>query len=157
MGGKPSSNRVEKMILHLPPDAWSMRSQVTLHYMAAIKAIKNNALSKVATTLKQDTHDFLKLEQTEYHAAVDAFCHKGQDTIMTILQGACESDYPEKESLANLDLPVLILPWENLKGHSIQIATELSTLFSNATLNIAHTKQQAFAHTDLILAFLHHP
>ena len=150
-------NRVKKIILHLPPDAWSMRSQVTLNYQAAIKAIKNNGLSKVATTLKQDTHHFLKQHQTAYHAAVDLFCDKGQDTIMAILQGACQSDFPDKDALANLDQPVLILPWENLNGHSIQIATELSILFANATLNIAQNKEQAFAHTDSILTFLHHP
>ena len=150
-------NRVKKIILHLPPDAWSMRSQVTLNYQAAIKAIKSNRLSKVATALKQDTHDYLKQYQTESHAAVDLFCDKGQDTIISILQGACQSDFPDKDALANLDLPVLILPWENLNGHSIEIAIELSTLFSNATLNIAQNKKQAFAHTDSILTFLHQP
>lgn len=134
-----------------------MRSQITLNYQAAIKAIDNNELSTVATTLKQDTHDFLKQYQAEHHATVNVFCHKGQDTIMAILQGACESDFPDKDSLSNLNAPVLILPWENLNGHSIQIANELSSLFSNATLNIAQTKEQAFAHTDSILTFLHNP
>lgn len=149
-------DRVDKLILHMAPDAWEMRKGIEHSYHNTIKKIHETGLTTALDLLKNSTHDFLHKHQINHDKMIDKLGTFGQDIVVDILKGAAISNFPNRKRLVNFTRPVLILPWENLEGHSVKISNELAGMFSEATLNVAKNTKQAFEHTDLIVSFLSH-
>lgn len=59
-----------------------------------------------------------------------------------MLEGATLSDYPGREILAQLNIPVLIVGWENDPTHPVKSCHELIKVLPNAELHIASTYEE---------------
>ena len=70
------------------------------------------------------------------------------------MRGATRANLPEREAIAAIPIPTLILAWTGDPIHPVTTADELKRLMPHAESHIATTKREYFSWTDTANEFL---
>lgn len=136
-----SPERVEGLVLVIPPTAWGGRRVQAGVYRAGASLVGAAGLGpfvtmgRAAPAPKILTGDLAPLRD----AMFDGMERLDRHVVPHILRGAAASDLPPKDALEQLSMPALILAWKGDTGHPMSTANELARLLPNADLHVANT------------------
>ena len=131
--------RVEGLVLMIPPTAWGGRRVQAGMYRAGAAVVTLSGLGPfVALGHAAPPPKILSGELAPVREAMFRGMERlDRDVVPHVLRGAAASDLPPKETLARLSMPALILAWTGDTGHPMATATELADLLPRAELHVA--------------------
>lgn len=146
--------RVEALVLMIPPTAWATRAAQGFKYVAAAELVESQGKDAlVAAEAAQPPipifaglFDPAEMARARY-AAYD------ERVLAAVLRGAAASDFPAPASVAALRQPTLLLAWEGDAGHPLSTAQRLAELLPHATLAIARSLRDLGAWPRLVAEF----
>jgi pimeloyl-ACP methyl ester carboxylesterase len=124
--------RIEAMLLVIPPTAWETRSAQAAYY-AGLAALTPAQLK--AGMLERPVPELFADEPELARRPPDI----PEEVLATVLTGAGRSDLPPKDDLRTLTQPTLILAWETDPVHPVSTAEALHELLPNSELSVAAT------------------
>lgn len=144
--------RVRALVLVIPPTAWSTRPRQSRLYRIGANIVGTmgggllDFLARAAPTppalRPRDARDLL---------AVDGI---PKQRIAAIMRGAADSDLPDEQVIAAIDVPALILAWSGDDGHPLTTAERLHDLLGSSSLHIADTRSDLDRWTARVREFL---
>jgi pimeloyl-ACP methyl ester carboxylesterase len=131
--------RVEGLVLMIPPTAWGGRRVQARMYRAGAAVVTRSGLGPfVALGRAVPAPKILSGELAPVREAMFRGMERlDRDVVPHVLRGAAASDLPAKETLARLTMPALILAWTGDTGHPVATAHELAELLPRAELRVA--------------------
>jgi pimeloyl-ACP methyl ester carboxylesterase len=129
---------VDKLLLLLPPTAYETRIKQRRLYRATASLLERLGKEALVRTFEQylgPTTITPGLEAT-IGPLIDALRTWDQGALMSVIQGAAESDLPPCEELRRVRAPTLIIAVESDDGHPLSTAHILAENMPNATLNV---------------------
>ena len=148
--------RVEALVLVIPPTAWGGRRVQAAMYRAGARVVAVGGMGPFVTMGRAaPAPRILSGELAPVRdVALEAMEHLDRTVVPHILRGAASSDMPAKDALATLDIPTLVLAWEGDPGHPLATAEELLRLLPQAELHIATEPSDVRQWPSLITDFV---
>ena len=148
-------DRVDALVLLIPPTGWeTRRAQVELYeQMASIvdTAGIEPLLAGLRATPPPDPFvgddGWTKRRAATLHAA-------DPSRLAAALRGAGCADLPDRDRIASISAPTLVLAWTGDPGHPTSTAHELGALLADCHVTIASSAADLGGWTDLVVAFL---
>ncbi len=149
-------DRVEGLVLVLPPAAWEQRAAQSDVYRKMADLIEREGLEGFAERARGNAiYPFLDDEVPELsEILVERIRTWDADSVVHALRGAAVSDLPPREELARLEVPALVLTWPGDPGHPDASAVELARALPSATLEIADDVARVRGWRDDVTRFL---
>lgn len=148
--------RVEALVLVIPPTAWASRPGQRALYEAGADLIEQEGLDAFAEVSAQAPPPMLFAnlgldwgEQARRRAlALD------EATMPAVLRGAAASDLPPEEAVAAIDVPALILAWTGDASHPVETAERLDALLPRSELVVADDLRAVLSWPERVVAFV---
>lgn len=147
--------RVERLILAIPPTAWETRAGQVDQYEATAHVIATRGVEPVIAAGRLIAppdplvDDDGRLDRRAAHLrATDP------ERLARVFRGAGRADLPDRDAIAGIDRPVLILAWTGDPTHPMTTAEELHRLLPDSELAVATTPAELASWTDLVAGFL---
>ncbi|CAN5857662.1 alpha/beta hydrolase [soil metagenome] len=126
--------RIEALVLVIPPTAWESRAAQAGMYEAGATLIEEEGLTRFVEVaderpLPEIFADVAELMKSDPDVA--------EAVLPSVLRGAAASDLPAPDRLRALAQPTLILAWDTDPGHPLSTARALAELLPNAELQVA--------------------
>ncbi|MBW2272244.1 MAG: alpha/beta hydrolase [Deltaproteobacteria bacterium] len=155
MAAYAAPERVKGMVLVLPPAAWGRRpAQSRLyHFVSGVVGITGSLPFRVLNLLPKPPGPAASLRGMQ-RTVMGNLAHMEPEVVNAIMGGAAISDLPLPEKLRTLDVPTLILAWENDFAHPVESAEKLAELLPEASLHVAQEHAQSQAWPGLVREFL---
>ena len=149
-------DRVEALVLVIPPTAWRTRGRQSKLYRAGARTIEAVGLKPFAAFMRLTPMPAALGERAAAFrdVSVDALSHAEPSVVAAVLRGAAASDLPPPEQLAALTQPALILAWARDPGHPMSTAETLAATLPNATLHRASSPRSLGRWPGLVRAFV---
>jgi pimeloyl-ACP methyl ester carboxylesterase len=148
-------DRIEALILVVPPTAWATRAAQVGTYRAMADLIEAGdhatLLRGASANPPPDPLVDDPALQTEF---AELLVNTDPVRLGRVFRGAGTADLPDPTQVAAIDIPTLILGWTGDAGHPVQTAARLQELIPNAELALATTPAGVAAWTDRMMAFL---
>lgn len=128
--------RFASLTLLVPPTAWATRAEQADSYRRSADLVEEHGIGA-----------FIRVGQSVLPppALADRPQERvpavSQELLPSILRGAAQTDLPEPDRLAQLDLPVRILAWVDDYAHPVSTAEKLHRLIPGSQLSIAETPE----------------
>ncbi len=137
--------RVEALVLQIPPTGWETRAAQSELYAggaAFLETMPQRALEFIAAGV--DTTPPLGAVMAAAFPQATAIMKEqilalDPARLATAFAGAARSDLPDREDVARVEAPALILAWLGDPGHPLGTAEELHALLPNSELHIGAT------------------
>lgn len=131
--------RVEALVLAIPPTAWDTRPAQRALYEAGADLIDAEGLGAFAEVSAATPPPKLfaglgldwGAQARERALALDGA------TFPSVLRGAAASDLPAPDAVASITVPTLILAWTGDETHPVSTAERLAELLPHAELHVA--------------------
>lgn len=144
-------DRVEGLVLVIPPTAWTTRAAQRDLYEGAAHVAEKYGLERLKEVIAERPVPAIfdgRPDLAEYDPDIDP------DLLPTVLRGAAASDLPPTEVLAGLAMPALVLAWETDPGHPVSTAEVLADVLPEASLHVAASLADVGEWPSLVLRFL---
>lgn len=147
--------RVEGLVLLIPPTAWTMRTAQTRTYEVMADLVEERdhetilrgaAANPPPDPLIDDPSGVTDFEQL--------LTSTDPVRLARVFRGAATADLPEPAELAAIEVPTLILAWTGDAGHPVQTAARLQELIPSTEIVLAVTADGMAAWTERIERFL---
>jgi 3-oxoadipate enol-lactonase len=127
--------RFSKLVITAPPTAWETREgQADIYRQAAELARTNGAVAFEKLVSGQPKKGLFR-DLPDYPPRL-----KVTDALLpAVLEGGASNDLPERPAFTGLDLPTLVLSWEDDPVHPVSVGRELAALLPNAEFHAADT------------------
>jgi pimeloyl-ACP methyl ester carboxylesterase len=135
--------RVTALVLMAPPTAWDTRPRQALVYRLLATAIEwfGLRLFLLLASLPRPAPRNPALARLE-RSVTDHLRRADARAVVCALRGAAASDLPAAEKLARLDVPALILAWQDDPTHPVSTARRLAELLPRAELHVATSAEE---------------
>lgn len=148
--------RVEALVLAIPPTAWDTRPAQRALYEAGAGLIDAEGLAAFAevSAAAPPPKLFAGLgldwgaQARERALALDAM------TFPSVLRGAAASDLPALEAVAAITVPTLILAWTGDETHPVSTAERLAELLPHAALEVADDLRSILRWSQRVVDFV---
>ncbi len=148
--------RVQALVLVIPPTAWSSRPEQRALYEAGADLIERDGLAAFAEVSAQAQPPMLFAnlgldwaEQARRRAlALD------EATMPAVLRGAAASDLPPESAVAAMDVPALILAWTGDASHPVATAERLDALLPQSELVVAEDLRAVLSWPERVVSFV---
>jgi pimeloyl-ACP methyl ester carboxylesterase len=148
--------RVEALVLVIPPTAWDSRPPQRSLYEAGAELIERDGLVAFAELSAQAPPPMLFAnlgldwgEQARRRAlALD------EATLPSVLRGAGASDLPAPDAVVGISVPVLILAWTGDPTHPVATADRLAELLPQAELVVAEDLRAVLSWPEQVVQFV---
>jgi pimeloyl-ACP methyl ester carboxylesterase len=153
-------DRVEALVLMIPPTAWDTRADQAQMYAAGVEWLRadpEQAVDTMASSL--DTApafgSVISAGYPESNAILARHIRSVDPARLAVaFEGASRSDLPERDQIAALDCPALILAWAGDPGHPIETARHLHDLLRNRVAYVAESVDDVRQWPKRMTAFL---
>jgi 3-oxoadipate enol-lactonase len=147
--------RVQALVLVVPPTAWETRAAQAGVYEEDAARAELEGMAAVAQVVASRPvpplfEPFAAQVRERTIARVSAF-EVGRYTA--IMRGAAASQLPERDAIAAIEAPALILAWRGDTGHPESTAVELDRLLPTSSLHVAGDLGQVLSWPGLVRAF----
>jgi pimeloyl-ACP methyl ester carboxylesterase len=147
--------RIEALVLMIPPTAWETRSAQVDVYETMASIIDARGVEPLiaagADVAPPDpfvgTSDWRDRSARSMRAA-DPIRLSG------VFRGAATADLPPRDRVAAIAVPVLVLAWTGDPGHPVSTADELGALLPAAEVHVASERAELEAWGSLIASFV---
>lgn len=134
--------RVQALVLANPTTAWESRPAQAAQYRRSAGIAEKQGPGKLASAMKRVPTGMMPAyvvasvgERIE--AVYENLSRYDRQALVNLYEGAALSDLPPREEIAKLDLPTLILAWEDDKVHPVESAYALHALIPQSQLIVA--------------------
>lgn len=144
-------DRVEAMVLVIPPTAWETRAAQRELYEGSAHVAEKYGLERLRQVAAERPAPAIfegHPELTDYDPQVD------EGLLPIVLRGAASSDLPPPQVLASLTQPTLILAWDTDPGHPVSTAARLDEVLPASSLHVAATLDDVRAWPGIVRQFL---
>lgn len=131
-------HKVKALVLVTPPPAWETRAEVKSVYKKIVSRLHQNSIPEFLKRLiaqNQDPPEFYEREHPgtrqrllEYRLSFDPGYYP------KIYTGGAASDLPDREQIAGINVPTLIVAHLNDPNHPLEIAQEINSLIKGSEL-----------------------
>lgn len=133
-------DRVEALVLVIPPTAWETRAAQTEQYLASVGYLEAKGLdaflaASAALPARPAWTEARRAVRQRHLAASDPAA------LALALRGAAESNLPPRDEVATISAPTLILAWDDDPGHPVSTATALASLIGGSELVVAASEE----------------
>ncbi|MFN7132290.1 MAG: alpha/beta fold hydrolase [Myxococcales bacterium] len=137
-------DRVQALALLAPPTGWETRPPQLDGYRAlAALGSPEKVAEHIGADLERDLGSFGISDSLR--RMVEGIRLADWTGLGRVLRAAAESDLPAKEDVARLELPAVVLPWENDAGHPLETARAIAERLPHAELRIVQGVEDADA------------
>ncbi|MEY2462589.1 MAG: 3-oxoadipate enol-lactonase [Acidimicrobiaceae bacterium] len=148
--------RVEKLVLVIPPTAWATRAGQAKLYRAGARTVQLLGVGAMVTAARLAPSPAIFRNELAGLREAMLTSQQGLDrhTLPTVLRGAASSDLPDPDALRALAMPALVLAWDTDPGHPVTTAEQLTDLLPGAELHVAREPAEVVAWPGLVADFL---
>lgn len=149
------SDRIDALVLVIPPTGWETRAAQVDTYLAGADAIEQRGVEVVIAARAAIAPPDPFADDPSYHER-QATGLRSWDPIRlaTAFRGAARADLPERDEIAGLSQPALILAWSGDAGHPVSTAEELDQLLPQSTMHIAATSNEVEKWPAIVSEFI---
>lgn len=145
--------RVEALILVIPPTAWETREGQRDLYRGMAAIVERKGVERLLDAMEGEAPrtmfgDEGKARSIRNVEAMDC------TALPYVFRGAGASDLPAPEEVAQVEVPALILCWSGDDGHPVSTGERLADLIPGAELHVATTPEEVLAWPERVGAFL---
>lgn len=129
--------RFASLTLLIPPTAWETRAAQAEQYRRTAAVVESRGIdSFVRARAQAEAPPALAGRPRREEPAVPA------ELLGSVLRGAADSDLPDPERIAALEIPTLLLAWTEDPAHPVATAERLHELLEGSRLAVAATPEQ---------------
>ena len=144
-----------------PPTAWHTRAAQVDDYHKIAKAARilgGKGLAKINAKHWDKLLPSWLISGHEHSVLgmLDGLKLMTRQTLDRLFRAAAMNDLPNKQQLAGLTIPTLILAWHGDKAHPVETAIELHKALPNSILHIADSVDEVNEWPELISEFCLH-
>lgn len=143
--------RIEGLLLVIPPTAWSTRPGQARLYRAGARMIDAVGLRPFALLARAVPKPAVLRHRP---VVPDDLADRDRAVVAAILRGAAVSDLPATAELARLDVPALVLAWAGDPTHPLSTGEALASCLPRATLDVAREPEDLDRWPALVCRFL---
>ena len=147
-------DRVDALILVIPPTAWETREAQAGLYRAGSELLEQRGLDAYLDAVKRAPESpFPAREMPEAKGLrIERMRHMGG--LPTVLRASSQSNLPPLEAIATLAMPALVLTWAEDPVHPLETAHRLVEALPDATLHVARTRADVVEWASVVGGFL---
>lgn len=147
--------RVEQMVLVIPPTAWESRRTQTDTYLQMANVVERDGIDPlIAGMAAVAPPDPLAGDDRWIDKRRAALGAASPTRLAAIFRGAALADLPDPDTLRSIEAPTLVLAWSGDPGHPVSTAEQLGELLPNAEVVISSTATELASWTDRTATFL---
>lgn len=148
--------RVRALVLVIPPTAWEGRAAQGGQYRASARLVAEQGVEALIAQTEAEPlpalfEPFADLLKGGIRARYEAF---DPGVLSALLAGVGGSDLPEREAVAAMAAPTLILAWDGDPIHPRSTAEELAALLPHAELHVAPSLDDVVGWRAAVARFL---
>jgi pimeloyl-ACP methyl ester carboxylesterase len=143
-------SRFERLVLTAPPTAWEARAAQAEIYERLATMVETSSLEAATAIFSQIPTPPIFADVPSYPPVPDVQL----DVLPTVMRGAGSSNLPNREQLARITQPTLILSWATDPTHPVSVAEELARIIPNAQLHASTTAADVRTWGERAAAFL---
>lgn len=149
-------SRLRGLVLAIPPTAWETRSAQAELYDSMADIVESRGVEPlIAASATMPPPDPFVATTGEYRARRAASLRSAEPArLAAVFRGARGADFPPVETVASIDVPVLVLAWSGDPGHPVSTGERLVELLPHAELVVSSTMPDLATWTDRVIAFL---
>ncbi len=148
--------RVEALVLVIPPTAWETRAAQAGTYLAGADLAEAAGPAALAAVVREAPAPAVFAELAELVRDASAAAIEAMDPALLphVFRGAAASDLPSPDALAEIAVPTLVLAWAGDPGHPESTAHVLADTIPGATLSVARDLGAVLGWAAVVAAFL---
>ena len=147
--------RVAALVLVIPPTGWeTRREQIDLYATMAELLDAGRIDVLVAGVDESPTPDPFRGRTDWKDRARQTLRESDPVRLARVFRGAGLADLPERDALATITCPALVLAWSGDPGHPVSSADELHALLPDSALHVASTEEQVAEWSGHVARFL---
>lgn len=143
--------RIEAMVLVIPPTAWATRAARAGLYREQADAVERGGLAAYLDLAAKAPIPGIFAPEPSLARRLPAVA---EAHLATVMRGAADSDLPPADQLAQLGQPALVLAWDTDPAHPRSTAEELARVLPAAELEVATELAEVRAWPARVGAFL---
>jgi 3-oxoadipate enol-lactonase len=149
-------DRVRALVLGIPPTAWEGRRARGATYQDRGRVVREEGMEAfIEGAMAEPLAPIFAPFADQVRAGIRAR-YEGYDprVLAPLLTGVGGSDLPDRDAIAMLTMPVLVLAWTGDPVHPEGTAERLGELLPQAEVLVANSLKEALAWRDRVVAFL---
>lgn len=147
--------RIRALVLVIPPTGWEARADQADVYQQGAAVVETHGVEPVITAGELNPPPDPFVDDPAYRPRrAEALRSWDPERLARAMRGASCAQLPDREQIAALDCPTLILAWTGDPVHPIATADELARLIPRADAHTASTAADLARWTDLIAHFV---
>ena len=147
--------RIERLILVIPPTAWETRAVQIDQYGATAHVLTTKGVEPIIEAGAQLAPPDPFVGDDERRRRREASLRAADPArLAQVFRGATVADLPSRDAIAVISMPALILAWTGDPGHPVSTAEELDRLIPQSTLHLASTIDELNTWTDQVIDFI---
>lgn len=147
--------RIEKLLLVIPPTGWETRAAQTDLYEAMAKMVETKGVEPMIEASRSLPLPDPLVDRPEWQAKREHTLRQADVHRMAMrFRGATTANLPDREACRSVTADTLILAWSGDPAHPASSAEELADLLPSATLDIASTWDAFSTWTNQAVDFL---
>lgn len=146
--------RVKGLVVVIPPRAWNWREgtasgyRITANVVQYTRGLPFRLLGRMrfrrGDSFRKNVRGVMARDLAKANPA----------GVAGAMRGAAMSDFPSREALAALKMPVLILAWPDDDAHPLAVAEELDRILPNSRLEVAREEDEPYAWQGRVREFI---
>ncbi len=147
--------RIDALVLVIPPTGWETRAAQVDTYLAGAGAIDAKGVEVVIAARAEIAPPDPFADDADYHRRqAEGLRSWDPARLAQVFRGAATADLPDRDAIAAIACPSLILAWTGDPGHPASTAEELDRLLPDAALHLASTAADLAGWPELVAAFV---
>lgn len=147
--------RVEKMVLVIPPTGWESRREQTDTYLQMAAVVERNGVGPLIDGMAAlPPPDPLVADPGWMDRRQAALRAASPERLAAVFRGAAVADLPDPDDLRTIDTPTLVLAWSGDPGHPVSTAERLGELLPHCDVIVSSSAADLASWTDRTIAFL---
>jgi pimeloyl-ACP methyl ester carboxylesterase len=133
--------RIAALLLLIPPTAWESRPAQAVLYRGMAQLLEQQGPAAVAEAVEEALRDrpIAPGFESAQEALFEALRGWDPPALGHVLRGAADSDLPDRERLAEIDAPALIVAVRDDPGHPLSTAEMLAEQMPFAQLQVVES------------------
>jgi 3-oxoadipate enol-lactonase len=149
-------DRVQALVLTIPPTAWETRRDRGDVYAAGAAVIERDGIETFIELAAADPPPaiFADFAGDLMEAMAQRYRELDPEVLPAVFRGVGASDLPPRDALRDLDIPTLVLAWDGDPVHPRSTAEELGRLLPQVDVHVADDLAGVLGWPDLARRFL---
>jgi pimeloyl-ACP methyl ester carboxylesterase len=148
-------DRVRGLVLVIPPTAWETRAAQAAQWRLAADVIEKDGVQAFITARAElEPPDPFRSDPDRRRLQDEATRAWEPSRLALVMRGAATADLPDREAIAGVNAPTLILAWTGDPIHPRSTAEELAALLPDSRLHLASAGEEMAGWSRFVADFL---